>query len=364
VFEFPQPKIEVTEHRVEEKLCPYCGTHNRGSFPKDVQGPVQFGPHAQSVIIYFSHQHFIPVDRACEILRDVFDISVSAGSCSNYTEKLFSHLEVFEKDLKAHLIAARVLHFDETGMRCEKKLHWVHVASSSEATLYTIHSKRGQDAMDEVGILPNFNGTGVHDHWFPYFSYRQMKHGLCNAHHLRELTFIHEEKKEEWAKKMKDLLIAANQEVEKHVHQGYLPPEMILEIEKTYRKILDEGLSYHESLPLLPKSKRGKQKQREGKNLLDRLREKMECVLRFIHDFSVPFTNNRGEQDIRMIKLKQKISGCFRACSGGQMFCRIRSYISTARKQGWNIWDALSDAIKGTPRLLSGYGQAGNLATP
>jgi transposase len=242
-------------------------------------------------------------------------------------------------------------------MRCEKKLRWVHVASSLTATLYTIHAKRGQEAMDEAGILPNFKGKGVHDHWFPYFSYQQVVHGLCNAHHLRELTYIHEEKKEEWAKQMKDVLIFANEEVKKYVQQGSLPPAVVLQIENMYGKIIDEGLAYHKSLPALPKSKRGKQKQREGKNLLDRLQEKRECVLRFIHDFSVPFTNNQGEQDIRMVKLKQKISGSFRTFSGGQIFCRIRSYISTARKQGWSIWGALCDAMKGSPRLLSGNNQ-------
>lgn len=357
VFEIPQPKIEVTEHRVEEKQCPCCGKHNRGTFPEDVKGPVQFGERIQALAVYFAHQHFIPIDRVCEIFEDIFGISIAPGTCSNYSEKLFSHLKVFEEDLKADLLAARVLHFDETGMRCEKKLHWVHVASSQTATFYTIHSKRGKEAMDEAGILPNFKGRGIHDHWFPYFAYGQVLHGLCNSHHLRELTFIHEEKKEEWAKQMKDLLVFANQEVEKYAEQGALPIEVILKIENTYGKIVDDGLAYHADLPSLPKSKRGKQKQRDGKNLLDRFQGKRECVLRFIHDFSVPFTNNQGEQDIRMMKLKQKISGCFRAFSGGQIFCRIRSYISTARKQSWNIWSALSEAIRGTPRLLSANSQ-------
>ena len=139
VFEIPQPKIEVTEHRLEEKQCPCCGQHNRGTFPEDVKGPVQFGARVQALVAYFSHQHFIPVDRVCQIFEEIFGVSISPGTCSNYSEKLFSQLEVFERDLKTHLLAAKVLHFDETGMRCEKKLHWVHVASSQAATLYTIH---------------------------------------------------------------------------------------------------------------------------------------------------------------------------------------------------------------------------------
>lgn len=352
VFDIPQPKINVTEHRVEEKKCPCCGEITRASFPENIKGPVQYGDRIRALITYFSHEHFIPVDRVCEIFKDIFGVALSPGTCANVDEQLFANLEVFEAGLKTHLLATRVLHFDETGMRCEKKLHWVHVASSQKATLYTIHAKRGQEAMDAAGILPRFQQIAIHDHWFPYFAYEQIKHGLCNAHHLRELIFVHEQEKEAWAKQMYDLLILANKEVEKHAELGALSPEILLQIEQSYEQILSKGFAYHASLSPLPTGKRGKQRQRDGKNLLDRLSEKRDCVLRFIHDFSVPFTNNQGERDIRMIKLKQKIGGCFRAFRGGEMFCRIRSYISTSRKQGWNIWDALADAIRGSPRLL------------
>jgi len=353
VFDIPRPKIEVTEHQALEKQCPCCGERSRAIFPENVRGPVQYGERVQALTAYFAHQHFIPVDRVCEIFEDVFGIAISPGTCSNVNEKLFRQLESFENGLKTYLLAARILHFDETGMRCEKKLRWVHVVSSQLATLYTIHAKRGQEAMNEAGILPRFQGVGIHDHWFPYFAYQQITHGLCNAHHLRELTFIHEQEKEDWAKRMKDLLVFAKNEVKRHLGQGELPQGILLQIEETYGRILAEGFEYHALLPSLPKSKRGKQKQRDGKNLLDRLKEKRSCVLRFMYDFSVDFTNNLAEQDIRMTKLKQKISGCFRILRGGQIFCRIRSYISTARKQSWNIWDALADAIRGCPRLLA-----------
>ena len=353
VFDVPQPKIEVTEHQALEKKCPCCGELTRGVFPEHIRGPVQYGERVQALTAYFAHQHFIPVDRVCQIFEDVFCITISPGTCSNVDERLFRQLESFESSLKTYLLAAQVLHFDETGMRCEKKLRWVHVASSQLATLYTIHAKRGQEAMDEAGVLPRFQGVGIHDHWFPYFAYEQITHGLCNAHHLRELTFIHEQEKEDWAKRMKDLLIFAKNEVERHLEQGELPQEVLLRIEESYGQIVAEGFEYHSLLLPLPKGKRGRQKQRDGKNLLDRLKEKRGCVLRFMYDFSVNFTNNLGEQDIRMVKLKQKISGCFRILKGGQIFCRIRSYISTARKQGWNIWDALAEAVRGCPRLLA-----------
>jgi transposase len=178
-----------------------------------------------------------------------------------------------------------------------------------------------------------------------------MKHGLCNAHLIRELMFVHEERKESWAELMKKLLLTAWQKVQTSLAQG--PPlleEDIQTIEREYAKIISDGFEYHKCLEALPRGNRGKQKQRDGKNLLDRLHEMRECVLRFLYDFNVPFTNNQGEQDIRMMKLKQKISGCFRSFTGGQYFCRIRSYLSTARKQGWTILDALINAFKGLPR--------------
>jgi len=362
VFDIPQPKINVTEHRIEEKKCPCCGELSRALFPENIKGPVQYGDRVRALIAYFSHEHFIPVDRVCEIFEDIFGVSLSPGTCANVDKQLFTNLEVFEASLKAYLLVSHILHFDETGMRCEKKLHWVHVASSQKATLYTMHKKRGQEAMEAGGILPAFQGTAVHDHWFPYFAYSQVKHGLCNAHHLRELTFIYEQEKEDWAKRMYELLIYANKEVENHIEQRVLPSQILLQIEQDYQQILTDGFAYQASLPLLPTGKRGKQKQRAGKNLLDRLKEKRDCVLRFIHDFSVPFTNNQGERDIRMVKLKQKIGGCFRVFTGGEIFCRIRSYISTARKQGWNIWGALADAIRGSPRLLAIDQQA--ISTP
>lgn len=353
VIDIPEPNLNVTEHRVEAKTCPCCGKVSRARFPENVRGPVQYGERIRALVAYFSHQHFIPVNRVCEIFEDIFGIGLSSGTCANIDEELFAHLEAFESSLKAYLLASRVLHFDETGIRCAKKLHWVHVASSQLATFYTMHAKRGQEGMDAAAILPAFQGIGVHDHWFPYFTYRQVKHSLCNAHHLRELTFIYEQEKEAWAKRMYDFLIFANRQVDAHFDRGAFPPETLWQLEQDYSEIVQEGLAYHASLPPLPRKKRGKQKQRPGKNLLDRLDNQRENILRFIHDFSVPFTNNQGERDMRMAKLKQKISGSFRVFEGGVIFCRIRSYISTARKQGWNIWGALAEAIRGSPRLLA-----------
>jgi len=352
VFDLPKPKVEVTEHRTEAKVCPCCGVILKGEFPKNVTAPVQYGERVQALATYFAHQHFLPFDRLAQMFEDIFGIGISPATCANVDRKLFAQLESFEANLKAYLIASRVLHFDETGMRCNKKLHWIHVASSEAATFYGIHTKRGRKAIDDFDVLPQFHGNAIHDHWFPYFAYKQVTHGLCNSHHLRELTFVHEHEKEEWAKEMKELLLKAKKIVEDHAEQGLLSEEQIKALEAEYTAIILKGMKYHLALPPLASKKKGRQKQRVGKNLLDRLSGYYKCVLRFIYDFSVPFTNNQGEQDIRMVKLKQKISGCFRKLEGGQIFCRIRSYISTSRKQDWGVWDALTDALKGNPRVL------------
>ena len=353
VFDIPIPKIEVTEHQILEKTCPHCHIVSRGVFPTTVTGFVQYGGRAKALISYLSHYQLIPLERMSQFCQDVFNLPVSTGTCAKIEKKLFEQLEVFEQALQGALLKEAVLHFDETGTRCEKKSHWLHVASTSQATLYALHAKRGKIGMDAMGILPKYKGIAIHDEWGSYFRYKQILHGLCNAHILRELTFIEEVEQEPWAKKMKALLIKAKEAVSNHKELAFLPEELRTELEATYKQIIQEGLTYHAGLQALPKAKRGKNKQRPGKNLLDRLLARQESVLRFMHDFRVSFTNNQAEQDIRMMKVKQKISGCFRTLLGGKHFCRIRSYTSTARKQGWNILEALTNAIRGDPNLLT-----------
>jgi len=344
VFDLPKPEHEVTEHQLIAKTCPCCQNISKGQFPENVKGPVQYGERIKALSVYFGHKHFIPFDRLSEIFEDIFGIAVSSGTCSNIEKRLHQHLEGFESALKEHLLMARELHFDETGMRSEKKLNWVHVVSSGEATFYGMHEKRGQEAIEEFNILPRYRGYAIHDHWKPYFHYGGVKHSLCNAHHLRELKFIYEEEKEPWAEKMKKMLLQAKKESE----SKDLTEERILAVKAEYAKIVMEGIVHHLKLGQLEE---GSNKKRAGHNLLNRLADHHECVLRFVTD-KTPFTNNLAEQDIRMVKLKQKISGCFRQRKRGEMFCRIRSYISTSRKQAWNVWDALAEAVAGRPRSL------------
>jgi transposase len=344
VFDLPKPHIEVTEHQAETKTCPCCGHRTKAAFPENVVAATQYGERIQALVAYFAHQHFIPADRLSQLFEDIFQVPLSPGTCNNIDKKLFRELEIFEMGLKAYLIAQKVLHLDETGLRCAKKLYWVHVTSSIAATFYGIHRRRGQEAMKDFDILPHFQGRAIHDHWMPYFSFEHIKHGLCNAHHLRELNYIHEQEKEEWALKMKKCLLEAKRLVEK---TGQLSSEATQNIEIEYAKIVVEGLRHH-GIP--EKQLSGKKK--TGANLLMRLVNQKEATLAFAYDPQVPFTNNQAEQDIRMVKVRQKISGCLRTLEGGAIFCRIRSYISTSRKQGWNVWDAIAEAISGKPRLL------------
>ena len=352
VFDIPEPKIEITEHRISEKICPCCGEASKGLFPENITAPTQYGERTQTLAAYFSHQHFMPFERLAQAFQDIFDIEISQGTLANLDAKLFKKLECFEHNLKNNLINSPVLHFDETGIRCNKTTNWMHVTSSASATFFGVHSKRGKEAINSFDIMPNFKGIAMHDHWKPYFSYKNIQHLLCNAHHLRELTFIFEHENEEWANDMKKLLLLAKQMTEKHSEERSLPSEKIEYILKQYNKIIFHGFLYHEKLSPMLQKKYGKQKQRLGKNLLNRLANYQKSVLAFIFDFTLPFTNNQGERDIRMVKVKQKISGSFRKMSRLKIFCRIRSYISTARKQNWNIFKAIIKAIQGKAILL------------
>lgn len=211
VFDSSPPgwQLHITEHCVEKKICLHCGAASRGQFPSHVRAPVQYGANTRSLIAYLQNYQYVPLGRTVEALDHLFGVHISKGTCACIAGELFNHLASFESTLKARLIGARVLHADETGARCEKTLRWVHVASTQLLTLYSIHKKRGKEAMDEAGVIPCFSGTLMHDFWRPYLSYCKMKHGLCNAHLIRELTFVHEERKDGWAKSMKDLLLTA-----------------------------------------------------------------------------------------------------------------------------------------------------------
>jgi len=352
VFDILPISATVTEHRTETKVCPCCGKQNRAEFPKSVNAFTQYGERVKALAAYFLHQHLIPFKRVAQLFEDLFDIPLSPGTCTSMDRKLYKNLEIFEKNLKIHLLASKVLHLDETGVRCNKKLHWIHVTSSETATFFCLHGKRGSEAIEEIGILPLYRGSVVHDHWHCYFSYQQVKHGLCNVHHLRELKFVYEEEKSLWAKEMTDLLLKGKKMTDKAKAEGKatVAIEDIALIEKEYNHlILKAGLVYLDTAQAEhPPDGIG----RAGFNLWKRFMKKMNEVLYFMRDLAIPFSNNLAEQDLRIEKVKQKISGCFRTFFGGLISCRVRSYISTARKQGWHVIDALAEAVVGNPRTI------------
>jgi transposase len=354
VFDIPALHIEVTEYQSVVKVCPQCGAMNRGEFPADVSQPTQYGPNVKAHAAYLTNYHHLPIDRTAQLFEDVFGQRVSEGVILGANVEGADQVTPSNDVVKQQLIDAEVAHFDESGLRVEGKGQWLHVTSTPEVTYYEVHPKRGKEAMDALGILPEFHGTAVHDHWKSYFTYTQCEHSLCNAHHLRELEFVVEHYQQGWAKEMGDLLREINRTVNQTRRTSdHLEVQQLAEFEGRYAEILEAGFRANPPPPEdeSPPKKRGKRKQSPPKNLLDRLQEKKPEVLRFMYDFQVPFDNNQGERDIRMMKVKQKVSGTFRTKAGAEQFCRIRGYISTVRKHGVNVLDALKGAFQGTPFL-------------
>ena len=354
VHELPRLRLQVIEHQVEVKCCPACAAVSRGAFPADVTVRVQYGSGLRGLMVYLMNAQLLPSDRTREVLSEVFGCEVSEGTLYNARAQCFEQLAPIEQQIKQSLAAAAVIHCDETGLRVNRKLWWLHVASTAELTYYFVHTKRGREAIDEMAVLPTFNGISVHDGWASYFKYL-CTHALCNAHHLRELRFIAERYKQPWAEGMMRLLTTIKALVDSTRADGHdaLNAPQLLGFSVLYQALLADGFKANPPPPDLadaPK-KPGRTRQSPPKNLLDRLKRYQTAVLAFMHDFRVPFDNNQAERDVRMMKLKQKISGCFRAAEGARAFCRIRGYISTLRKQGLTVLGALKSTFIGTPVL-------------
>jgi len=350
VFDIPPPRIFVTEHRAEHKRCPHCGCSHPAGFPAEVAHPVQYGSNLKTLLVYFCIYQLLPYNRVSEMVFDLFGHSLSQATVVATTGECSRNLTGVEEQTRTLLQSAQILHVDETGMRVGGTRHWLHVAGTDLLTYYGYHRKRGARATDAMGILPAFRGTMIHDFWAPYFGYSS-DHAICNAHLLRELRGISENYRHRWSEALSNLLIGIKAAVDVAKHEeAVLTPERIAVFEEQYRTILEAG-EEETKISETPEEqgKRGRKKQSKAKNLLDRCRKHQEKILAFMKDCTIPFTNNQAERDLRMAKLKQKISGTFRSEEGAMNFCRIRGFISTVKKHGRPVLSELRKVFEGTP---------------
>jgi transposase len=343
VFDLPKPQpLVVTEHRAHRCRCSACGAVTKGAFPEAVSAPVQYGDRITAIVVYLSAFQFVPLDRLATLMVDLFGVTISRASIETMSRRAGERLLCFADAVRQLILTAPVKHLDETGFRIVRTLKWLHIAATGWLTYYRIGADRGD-------MLSGVSGIVVHDHWQSYFTMPGVEHALCNAHHLRELRALCEIEQEDWSRRMQMLLRRACHVEHLCRDQQQAPDQRLLNlIARRYDAIVTSGITFHEGLPALPqKLKRngtpraGRPKRRVGHNLLERLRDHKADVLRFLTDPDVPFTNNQAERDGRMMKLRQKISGCFRSVQGANDFTVIRTLIGTAKKQGWDIIQSL-----------------------
>lgn len=337
----------VTEYRAQI-LEDQNGNSFIAPFPSHVTRPTQYGQELKAHSVYLSQFQLLTYNRINDYFAKEINIPISMGSIYNFNKEAYGLLKKFDSIAKQKLIRSSVLHVDETGINVNARNAWIHVTANELWTYFFPHEKRGSIAMDEIGILPFFKGTLIHDHWKPYFIY-QCIHSLCNAHHLRELQRAYEQDSQKWALAMKELLIEINNATKNA--GGSLSESAANEYCEKYRSVIATGekeCPLPEAKAIIDgKKKPGKIKKSKARNLLERLASFEKDTLRFMQDVDVPFTNNLAENNIRMTKVHQKISGCFRSMEGAYIFCRIRSYISTCRKQGLPVTTALKMLFKG-----------------
>jgi transposase len=355
VQELPPLQMEVTEYQAARVCCPRCQQVNKGVFPAWVRARTQYGPQVQALAVYLLTYQLLPYARTAALLEQVFGCALSPGTLETWEQQASAQLATAEEEIRTALVAGAVLGNDETCIRVHGQYEWLHVARTDQLTHYARHPHRGKIAMDAIGIVPHFRGTSVHDGLNAYQQYTNCQHALCNAHLLRELTFVAEYEQQRWAELLIEHLLNAQAQVAAARAAGdmQLPAAQQQALIARYHRLVRQGLAAHP--PPSPLPSKGRPKQSPTKNLLDRLQRRGHEVLRFLGDFAVPFTNNGAEQDLRMAKIHQKIAGSFRSAAGADAFLRIRGYLSTMAKQRYALFHVLQRVF--SDQLLSPVAQ-------
>lgn len=351
VIDLPVVRAQVVEHRAETRACPGCGRATAAPFPADVAAPVQYGPGVATLAVYLHQEQLLPVERTGRVLGEVFGCPIAGGTLERMVARCADAVAGIVAAIKQAVIAAPIIHADETGLSLKGETAWLHVASTDRLTWYATHPKRGREALDALAVLPAVRGRVVHDGMASYWQYDHCAHALCNAHHLRELIFVEEHLKQPWATGVATLLLELKEAADRARAAGLiaLPPEAQRGWVDRYERLVAEGLRLNPPTP--PARKVGRPRRSAAGNLALRLANHQEAVLAFMADLQVPFDNNQAERDLRMLKVQQKISGGFRTTTGAAAFARIRGYVSTLRKQGLPVLAALESAFAGAPLM-------------
>ena len=350
VVDLPATRPQVTEHQALQVCCPHCQSVSAGAFPVEVTQPVQYGPGVKALAVYLQTYQHLPFERTQEYFRDVHQLILSEGTLATAHATCAAAVVPIETAIREALLQAAVVHFDETGLRLLCLTYWLHVASTARLTYYALQPQRAGPAMQAIGILPVFQGVAVHDALGGYFTYA-CGHSLCNAHLLRDLTAVSELTRQRWPARLMALLLKIKAAVARAVVKGqtHLPARRLKDFTAQYDHWVKSGLRANP--PPQPTGRVGRPTQGPIRSLLLRLKKHPTAVLAFMHNFAVPFDNNQAERDVRMVKIKQKVSGCFRSLAGAQSFCRIRGYLSTMRKQGHNALAVLTSIFEGHPTM-------------
>jgi transposase len=351
VFDLPPVRVHVVEHRLQRRACA-CGVVTVAPAPAGVRAPAVYGPRLRAVAVYFLHVQHLPLARTARLLAEIFDVAVSEGFLTNLLTAAGAAATPFVDRAREALVAADVAHFDETGVRIDGRLQWLHSASTGRLTLLRTDSRRGREGTDALGVLPAFAGVAVHDGWIAYRQYDQAAHALCNAHHLRDLAAVIErDPTQTWAVELAELLTDANRAAHaaRDAGQAALDRPVLHRLHTRYGELIKVAQTAHPPPP--PTGKSGSPRLGKTGGLIRRLDTQRDEVLRFATDLRVPFTNNQAERDLRMAKLQMKISGCWRTPGGAETFCALRSYVATVRKNGAHVLTALTTLLAGEPWL-------------